>query len=57
MSRAFAVDREVLLVAYDRVTPPRSSEDRMLRQALLDLARSIAFPEPGPRQLELRAAR
>lgn len=54
MSRAFAVDRELLLMAYEQVTPPRTPEQSAARQRLLSAARAILHPEPTkPRQLAL----
>jgi hypothetical protein len=52
VSRAFAVDRELLLMAYEQVTPPRTTMERELREKLLAGARAILHT-PGKRQLDL----
>lgn len=39
--RAFAVDRELLLMAYEKVTPPRTIEQEELRERLFEVVRAI----------------
>jgi hypothetical protein len=48
-----AVDRELLLVAYEKVTPPRNPQERDLREKLLAGARAILYPG-RQKQLVLR---
>ncbi len=57
MSRAYDTDRELLLLAYEQITPPRNAAQDALREALLRAARAILdrdakpqnVPPPNPR--------